>query len=148
MNYDLWGPWSPSVGPNAALNDTCTTRASGSAVSAVSKWRAAGVPVDKLVLGVPAYGHSFRVKKADAYEKGSTTLALYPLFVATDTPLGDSWDDPGYTDVCGVWNGPSGFINYWGLKEQGFIDAKGAVQSGIGYRFDTCSQTVSSLLYP
>ncbi|KIK75153.1 glycoside hydrolase family 18 protein, partial [Paxillus rubicundulus Ve08.2h10] len=61
MNYDVFGPWSAAVGPNAPLNDTCAPPDDqvGSAVTAVKAWTAAGMPLNKIVLGVAAYGHSF-----------------------------------------------------------------------------------------
>ncbi|KAG1744097.1 uncharacterized protein EDB91DRAFT_210501 [Suillus paluster] len=60
MNYDIWGSWFPTVGPNALLNDTCASSANqqGSAVSAVKAWTDAGMPANEIVLGVASYGHS------------------------------------------------------------------------------------------
>ncbi|KAI3612028.1 glycoside hydrolase family 18 protein [Moniliophthora roreri] len=69
MSYDVWGPWSDSVGHNAPLNDACAAgpKQQGSAISAVDKWSKAGMPKEKIVLGVPVYGHGFTVKKKDAF---------------------------------------------------------------------------------
>ncbi|KAG2353437.1 glycoside hydrolase superfamily, partial [Suillus spraguei] len=52
MNYDVWGPSSTHVGPNAPLNDTCASpeNRQGSAVSAIKVWTAAGMPINKIVL--------------------------------------------------------------------------------------------------
>lgn len=105
--YDIWGSWSTAVGPNAPLNDTCaqTENQQGSAVSAVSAWSDAGMPLEKIVLGVASYGHSFSVNKSSAFEPGSTTqLAAYPAFNASDFPLGDSWDNAATVlDACGLY---------------------------------------------
>ncbi|KAH6915081.1 endochitinase [Coprinopsis sp. MPI-PUGE-AT-0042] len=145
MNYDLWGPWSATVGPNAPLDDGCAPAESrgGSATSAIQRWTAAGIPANQLVLGVPAYGHSFRVRRKDAYVNGSTSvLASYPPFDADDRPAGDSWDDgAGGVDVCGVDTLQGGNFNFWGLVEKGFLKNDGKVAPGIDYRFDSCSQT-------
>jgi chitinase len=74
-------------------------------VSALAAWAGAGIPADQLVLGVPAYGHSFRVARADAYTNGkSGALALYPAFNASAQPAGDAWDD-GAGTVSGPLNG-------------------------------------------
>ena len=150
MNYDVWGSWSASVGPNSPLNDTCAPSADqmGSAVSAVAAWTKAGIPAHQIVLGVASYGHSFTVTPDDALDCSSGdddgTLAAYPAFDATSFPMGDAWDGPQGTDVCGVTdNNPSGNWDYWGLVAEGWLFANGTAQPGIDYRFDECSQTVS-----
>lgn len=145
MNYDLWGPWSPTVGPNAPLDDACAASNNqvGSATSAVKKWVKAGIPSNQLVLGVPGYGHSFRVRKANAFKPGSSmALAPYPKFDASAPPVGDSWDDPAGIDVCGVQQSQGGVVNYWGLIENGYLNRDGSVRAGIAHVLDTCSQTV------
>ncbi|KAF8639744.1 hypothetical protein AX17_001006 [Amanita inopinata Kibby_2008] len=141
MNYDIWGPWSPTVGPNAPLDDSCTKRANrvGSAASAVTKWHAAGIPLKQLVLGVPSYGHSFRVRRAKAFD--GNTLASYPEFDTTDPPIGDAWDDGSGVDECGNPQSAGGNINFWGLVSQGYLKNDGTPQEGIAYKVDNCSQT-------
>ncbi|KAF9227049.1 glycoside hydrolase, partial [Gyrodon lividus] len=144
MNYDVWGPWSSAVGPNAPLNDTCAPPADqvGSAVSAVKAWGAAGMPANKIVLGVAAYGHSYSVSPSDAFVRGSKTeLAAYPAFNASNQPLGDAWDDTGSVDPCGVYQGPGGTWDFWGLVDGGFLTSQGSPAPGIYYRYDACSQT-------
>ena len=148
MNYDVWGSWSPTVGPNSPLNDTCAAAADqqGSAVSAVKAWTAAGMPAHQIVLGVASYGHSYTVTPDDAIDCTSTdddgTLAAYPPHTA-QIPLGDAWDGPQGTDVCGNTDpNPSGNWDYWGLVGENWIFANGTAQPGIDYRFDECSQTV------
>ncbi|KAG9316849.1 glycoside hydrolase superfamily [Chiua virens] len=134
MNYDIWGSWFPNVGPNAPLKDACAASADqqGSAVSAVKAWTAAGMPVDKIVLGVASYGHSFRVAPSDAFVKDSQTkLVPYPKFNASRQPLGDAWDSVSEIDPCGVNEGPEGIYNLWGLVVGGFLDR--ARQGGAGY---------------
>ncbi|KIJ60049.1 glycoside hydrolase family 18 protein [Hydnomerulius pinastri MD-312] len=144
MNYDIWGPWSTAVGPNAPLNDTCASPGDqdGSAVSAVRDWSAAGMPINQIVLGVASYGHSFSVPPSDAFVSGSTTqLVAYPMFNASNQPLGDAWDDTGSVDACGVYEGPGGDWDFWGLVDGGFLTPEGNPAPGIYYRYDTCSQT-------
>ncbi|KAG1812215.1 glycoside hydrolase family 18 protein [Suillus subaureus] len=143
MNYDVWGSWLQNVGPNSPLNDTCTTSAQqqGSGVSAVKAWTNAGMPVNKIVLGVPAYGHSFAVAPSDAFAPGKKELVAYPSFNASNQPLGDTWDNTGSVDACGVYEGPGGSFDFWGLIDGGFLTKEGKVAGGIYYRYDTCSQT-------
>ncbi|KAJ7498589.1 endochitinase [Mycena latifolia] len=144
MNYDINGPWSAAVGPNAPLQDSCAPPdfQAGAAVSAVSDWHAAGIPLDQIVLGVPTYGHSFRVAKSDAFKKGSKTqLALYAPFNASDPPVGDAWDDEPGVDECGNFESQGGVINFWGLIQQGYLHADGTPKKGVPYLFDDCTQT-------
>ncbi|KIK75293.1 glycoside hydrolase family 18 protein [Paxillus rubicundulus Ve08.2h10] len=100
------------------------------------------MPLNKIVLGVAAYGHSFRVSPSDAFVNGSKTeLAAYPKFNASNRPLGDAWDDVAGLDVCGVYQGPGGNWNFWGLVGGGFLTSDGDPAPGIYYRYDSCSQT-------
>ncbi|KAH7877124.1 glycoside hydrolase superfamily [Lentinula edodes] len=143
MNYDVWGSWSTGVGPNAPLNDSCAAKPNqqGSAVSAVAAWYTAGMPVEKIVLGVPSYGHSFSVNQTSAFVS-STELAAYPPFNATAFPLGDSWDT-GATepDACGLLENNGGVYDFWSLIENGYLDTEGNFTSEFPHRFDECSQT-------
>jgi len=147
MNYDVWGTWDSTVGPNSPLNDTCAPAADqqGSAVSALAAWTAAGFPANQIVLGVASYGHSFKVEQSAALVAGSETeAAAYPAFVASEQPLGDSWDSdaPAGVDQCGnPTGGPSGIFDFWGLIEGGFLTDNGTTAQGIAYRYDDCSQT-------
>lgn len=146
MNYDIWGSWSATVGPNAPLNDSCAPSPEGSAVSAVKAWSSAGFPTQKIVLGVASYGHSFYVTTSSALN-ASGNLNLYPPFNKTLQPAGDKWDQTaGGVDVCGNPNVVGGVFDFWGLIDGGFLKADGTVASGIDYVFDNCSQTVRSLL--
>ncbi|KAJ7150983.1 glycoside hydrolase family 18 protein [Mycena crocata] len=145
MVYDVWGSWSPTVGPNAPLNDSCAPSADrdGSAVSAVNAWTAANFPANQITLGVASYGHSFRVPPTAAIGETSA-LALYPTFNQGPSaqPLGSA-DTAGDTslDPCGDPNGVSGIFTFGGLVSGGFLDSNGTAAVGIDYVFDSCSQT-------
>lgn len=120
MNYDVWGPWTATAGPNAPLNDTCVannkTQAGGSAVSAITSWTGAGFPLDQIVLGVAGYGHSYEVSHSDAFgvvnwsekKDGLKLSTSYPPYNAT--PAGDLWDDVPGLDVCGNYE-TSGYVS-------------------------------------
>jgi chitinase len=147
MNYDIPSTPSTGAGPNSPLDDTCAPTGSqfGSAVSAISAWTAAGMPPNQIVLGVPAYGRSYRVAPADAFVSGSnTTLASYPPYSIDNKPPGDKWNGEGGLDVCGVFQGPGGVYAYPSLVQDGFLNADGSVKDGIAYRYDECSETVSN----
>ncbi|GJE93368.1 glycoside hydrolase family 18 protein [Phanerochaete sordida] len=165
MDYDVFGPgWSTSVGPNAPLNDTCAPAGmqQGSAVSAVKAWTSAGFPANQLVLALAAYGHGFVVNTTSAYDQANITatasfastempagtmpIAGYPPIGNSSVPEGDStdaWGVGGTLDECGRMTQPGwgGVWNFAGLVTGGFLDQNGTAVSGLGYRFDTCSQT-------
>ena len=148
MNYDVWGLSDGIVGPNSPLNETCGSKPShGSAVSAVQTWTKAGMPPNKIVLGVAYYGRLFRVREKDA--NGNATdpddLALYPPFDANDQPAGDQFDGvPGEPDVCGVKSTkPGGIIQFSGMiTTKRFLDEEGKPLQGKKFKFDNCSETV------
>ncbi|TFY66251.1 hypothetical protein EVG20_g4839 [Dentipellis fragilis] len=164
MNYDIWGSWSSSVGPNAPLNDTCAPTQEGSAVSAVAAWTKAGFPAAQILLGVASYGHSFHVTQSAALAASTTSsttnggtnssstgggnsnssaLAAYPAFDKSQQPAGDKWDATadGATDVCGNPDVVGGVFDFWGLIDGGFLTQNGTAAQGIDYQYDGCSQT-------
>lgn len=108
----------------------------------IDKWIAAGLPADKLVLGVAAYGHGFRVNSSSALGNG-TELAMYPDFNKTDLFQGSSWDNDPPIDDCGNAASPGGTYPFWSLvTEAGMLDEAGEPKEGIVYGYDNCSQTV------
>ncbi|KAH9040549.1 glycoside hydrolase superfamily [Lactarius hengduanensis] len=132
MNYDVWGSWSVSVGPNAPLDDSCAPTSDdqeGSAVSAVKAWSTAGFPANQIILGVASYGHSFHVDKSNAsmrraissYTRHSTGLSNL---------RGTNGTAPRTALMCGNPNVVAGFLR-----------CDGTVANGIEYVFDNCSKT-------
>lgn len=60
MNYDYTGPWSKTTGFLAPLfADPGDPRHSNSIEKNISDYEAAGVPAEKLLMGVPFYGYSW-----------------------------------------------------------------------------------------
>ncbi|KAF5012338.1 hypothetical protein FDECE_1565 [Fusarium decemcellulare] len=141
MNYDLYGAWSPTGGPNAPLSRTCDTRNNqGAGDEAVEKWSAAGIPSSQIVLGVPAYGHGFSVNQTSALKNGK--LSLYPPQNTTHRFQGSSWDTDPAIDDCGNPSPPGGTYPLWSLiTEAGFLTAEGKPAPGISYTWDDCSKT-------
>lgn len=130
----LQGQWSNSVGPNAPLDDSCSTVQSGSATKAIKAWTDAGFPAEKILLGVPAYGHSFNVTTSNALDS-SGNLASSPSF--TKAP------SSGTVDQCGNPVPVSDQMDFSLLISQGLLNSDGTPANGIKSRFDNCSQTVS-----
>ncbi|KAI6752448.1 hypothetical protein HG530_013817 [Fusarium avenaceum] len=142
MNYDLYGAWSPTAGPNAPLSRSCDPRNNqGAGDEAITKWTSAGMPASKLVLGVPAYGHGFSVNNTSAYGSNHK-LNLYPTQNSTDRFQGSSWDSDPAIDDCGNPSPPGGTYPFWSLiTEAKFLDVYGNPASGISYTWDNCSKT-------
>ncbi|KAI9444238.1 glycoside hydrolase family 18 protein [Lactarius indigo] len=143
MNYDVWGSWSNSVGPNAPLDDSCAPSSDqdGSAISAVKAWSTAGFPANQIILGVASYGHSFHVGNDSAVDT-SGNIALYAPFDKSQQPAGDKWDGTASgVDECGNPNVVGGIFDFWGLIDGGFLTTNGTATSSIDYTFDNCSQT-------
>jgi chitinase len=139
MNYDEYGQWSTTVGPNAALDDSCASSQQGSAVSAVKAWTAAGIPANQLVLGVASYGHAFNVSKSEAFTTGSSdSLALFPKY----SPWSYAPGEP-VTEECGQPAAKDVQYTFAELVKDGFLNSKGTAADGIQSVYDQCSQTVS-----
>ena len=149
MDYDLLSNPTIGAGPSSPLNDSCAPMSTrfGSAVSAVDAWTTAGIPRNQILLGVPAYGHSYVVPPTQISSPNVAHLS-YPPFDLSLEQVGDSWSGDGGVDVCGHMNGPDGTYRYWGLMQQGFLNTNGSVKDGIGYRFDGCSMTVCVFTKP
>jgi chitinase len=114
-------------------------------MSAVKAWSKAGFPIKQMILGVPTYGHSFRVTPAHALNS-SNNIMLYAPFNKSAQPTGDKWDaTAGGVDECGNPNVVGGVFNFWGLVYGGFLTTNGNAASGIDYVFDNCSETVRTL---
>jgi chitinase len=46
-------------------------------------------------------------------------------------------------DECGNYSGVGGLWDFWGLIQAGWLTKAGAPAPGIGYVYDSCTQTVS-----
>jgi chitinase len=141
MNYDEYGQFTSTAGPNAALNDSCAPAAArqGSAVAAVAAWTAAGMPAGQLVLGVASYGHAFNVSTGDALPSGGSKLALFPPFRPWTLAAGET-----APTECGAVVAKDVQYTFAGLVQAGFLKADGTAADGIHTIYDDCSQTVSS----
>lgn len=80
MNYDVWGSWSPTAGPNAPLYDSCAPAQDGSAQSGVTAWTAAKFPANQVndssaeVMIHSLYASAFRL--FSAYPRTDTVSPL------------------------------------------------------------------------
>ncbi|CAK5278060.1 unnamed protein product [Mycena citricolor] len=84
MVYDVWG----------------STTHYGSVTSAVQEWTGAQFPADKIVLGLAAYGHSFRVTPSNALVHSHLDTSAA---VSGTTPPGPNDTDTNPTAVSGTY---------------------------------------------
>lgn len=144
MNYDVKINEAIGAASRSPMDDRCAPSGAkfGSAVTSIEAWNKAGIPLNKLVLGVPGHGHSYFVTPGVAVSRSnSSELNAYPTFIAANRKVGDRWDGTGGLDQCGVMWGPGGAYAYWGLIENGFLNQDGSPRDGILYRYDNCSET-------
>lgn len=150
MNYDIYGAWATTGGPNAPLASSCDTRNNqGSMELGLAAWVAAGVPASKIVLGVAAYGHGFSVASSAALPNGSTGgLNMFPAQNSSNRFQGSSWDSDPSVDDCGNAQPPSGTYQFWSMvKENGFLTETGEPSGNVTAGWDSCSKTVCAPMF-
>jgi chitinase len=119
MTYDFYGAWSGELGHHAGLNPTAQSIHEGfTGAEAVTNLMAAGVPADKLVMGVAMYGRGW---------SGVTGGTVDNPFTGT-----------GGNKIAGTWE--AGVLDYRQIESafQGGASGKGA--NGFVYYYDTQAQ--------
>ncbi len=100
MGYAFWGKWSSTAGPNAPLTGfthNITNVVTGDYKIPLSKYS------EKIILGVPYYGHEWKVLSENAYSKVDTTNGGYQgsTWFYNDIEKADIygtlWDDKSQT---------------------------------------------------
>lgn len=91
MAYDFYGPWDKRTGHNAPL----FSYSDFNLASASKMWEELGMPKEKLVIGVPSYGHSFRLEDPTRFEL----------------------DSPAPSGVAGTYTRTDGFFAYYEVCE-------------------------------
>lgn len=102
MTYDLQGGFQKVTGHHAALYhsegnllDVCVDKA-------VKAFHEAGVPMEKLILGVPFYSRQWNGVKGEGCRHG--------LGMEADSVGGYGGD---YAELKADWIGKNGFVRYW-----------------------------------
>nr|KIR88370.1 chitinase [Cryptococcus tetragattii IND107] len=138
MNYDVWGS-SSTPGPNAPLSDGCgnSTQPLANAYAAVSSWTTAGMPANKITLGVPAYGYIQVSSASSLIQRRSLPLLPHKRSKHTKKASGVtiSNESGGTTD---------GQVMWYGLLDQGALtlsDGEYVGAGGFTRHWDSCSST-------
>ncbi|KAF9581690.1 hypothetical protein BGW38_001200 [Lunasporangiospora selenospora] len=99
MAYDIMGRWSDFTGPNAALFNPPSPGDPFSAQSGVNAWKNAGFPAEKLIVGVPFYGHALTSTVNMNAQSPVTQYAPHTRFAPrggpSDSNLPNPWCDEG-----------------------------------------------------
>lgn len=74
MSYDYNGAWSNLTGPNSALFDP---RSKVNTVNGIKSWIRAGMPSEKMVMGLPLYGRTWRLQDPSGIN-GFGSIAVGP----------------------------------------------------------------------
>ncbi|KAK7113633.1 chitinase-3-like protein 1 [Littorina saxatilis] len=80
MAYDFYGSWSEVIGHHSPLflQDKEPADSFFSQHQGVEMWRQSGVPLDKLVLGLAAYGRSMLLTSTSVHRPGDRFTGKYP----------------------------------------------------------------------
>ncbi|MBW0461002.1 hypothetical protein O181_000717 [Austropuccinia psidii MF-1] len=149
MAYDIYTPSSGElVGPNAPLFDACNDpKTKYSADQAVRTWTSTGFPASKILLGLAAYGHQYKMPNSQLTKSnfsGNATSFLFTEFdkgAAQQSPFTaqPQRPQPG-PSTCG---GPE--ENNWLYKDLincGVLSADAKEGKGGFIRhYDNCSET-------
>jgi len=134
MVYDLSGPgWSPETASSAPM------RGPHSATSAFEAWTLAGIPVNKLGLGVPFYGRAWTLLDGDS----PSTNGISNKHVKGIIPKGDQDDHPSVDKCAGPEAVYGGTWNFRNLVAQGVLTGPKYDQPSSPWNrgYDTYSET-------
>ncbi|XP_034023202.1 acidic mammalian chitinase-like [Thalassophryne amazonica] len=111
MTYDFHGTWEQFTGHNSPLyrgSQDFGDLIYFNADFAMKYWRDNGTPVEKLRMGFPAYGRTFRLTSSNT---GVGAPASGPASAGAFTREAGFWS---YYEICGFLNG----ISIWWIEDQ------------------------------
>jgi chitinase len=101
MNYDYYGSWSGTTGHNANLYNNSRKSGDQSTDKSIRSYLNAGIPPEKIMLGVAFYGKTWRGVNKGNYEPG--------LF----QPCTAYVSDQSWTLIKSYLKNGSGYTRYW-----------------------------------
>jgi chitinase len=105
MSYDFFNSLTPTTGHHAGLyRSEHAAPTDRNADAAVKQYLAAGVPADKIVLGVAFYGRGF--------------AGVTPVNNGVNQPYQRFEGEHSYAELAGKFVGSRGFIRYWDASAQ------------------------------
>jgi chitinase len=112
MSYDYYGGWSHTTGHHANLYNNSFDPAWGgwSTDQALNEYWAAGVPMSKIILGVPFYGKAWQgVKPGD----NDSTPGLFQEYQSLPNTFPFDQGSVSWSTISGYLKPGSGFTRYW-----------------------------------
>ncbi|XP_071953623.1 probable chitinase 10 isoform X2 [Antedon mediterranea] len=97
MAYDFYGNWGHYTGHHSALYSHNTRNSKLTISWAVWRWLSGGMPKNKLVVGLPTYGRSFRLASSIVTGLGSLSFGSGQAGVYTNSP-----GILSYYEICGL----------------------------------------------
>ncbi|NXJ16479.1 CHIA chitinase, partial [Odontophorus gujanensis] len=112
MTYDFHGSWDTQTGENSPLYQGPSDTGDNIYFNvdyAMNYWKSKGAPTEKLVVGFPTYGNTFRLQNplnhglgapisgpgpAGPYTQEAGTLAYYEICTFLDSGATQAWDAP------------------------------------------------------
>jgi len=105
MSYDFFNSLTPTTGHHAGLyRSVYAAPAARNADAAVKQYLAAGIPADKIVLGVAFYGRGF--------------AGVTPVHNGINQPYERFEGEHTYAELAGKLVAQQGFIRYWDASAQ------------------------------
>ncbi|XP_045241239.2 oviduct-specific glycoprotein isoform X1 [Macaca fascicularis] len=106
LSYDLHGSWEKFTGHNSPLFSL--PEDPKSSAYAMNYWRKLGAPSEKLIMGIPTYGRTFRLLKAS--NNGLQATAIGPASPGKYTKQAGFL---AYFEICSfVWGAKKHWIDY------------------------------------
>lgn len=99
MTYDFYGPWTETTGHHAALYASEIQPEAPSAAKGVELYKQAGVPLEKIVLGVPFYGRGW--------------TGVEPEDNGRFKPYQENVQSQGYQSLLDDFIDKNGFVRHW-----------------------------------
>ncbi|KAI8997024.1 glycoside hydrolase superfamily [Pilobolus umbonatus] len=135
MTFDVNGAWNSTSGPNAPFHSQPGFGYAYGLVEGVELWKAAGVPYNKIAVGIPFYGRSQTLTVDDPKTQ-------YNPAVSPDAPKGDSLDGPYTNAYCSKDSiSASGVWRYANMRSQGILTSPTTAASPWVRHFDEVTQT-------
>ncbi|XP_068624056.1 acidic mammalian chitinase-like [Battus philenor] len=142
MTYDMYGPWDPVTGHNSPLHkgegdDNVPKEQLNTVDVAVEYWLRNGCPPEKLLLGLPLYGHTFLLTNGsvNGVRAPSSGAGLAGPYTATNGII-------GYNEFCAKLQSQS-----WNLRYDSLAKVPYAVQGKNWVSYDDPKSLTAKVEY-